>query len=653
MYSCANRDQKSMKHQSFLCLAFLIGSCLSSFSQISYSANDFDHVFPYNGYFMYGTNPGYYGGTWDDKSLADIAAGNPLKNVKGVGAKTFRPSLPEDFLESWTYDIRISEFTHYATLGVADNTVFLGGPSAAHKDNNKYGGCANESSLFKNMYEPIWDGGANGTPVNENNFYALYVYKTVTRYKSFVKFWEIINEPDYDGGGNGWRPKGQPGNWWDNNPSPCELPNMNAPVFHYIRLLRISYEVIKSIDPTAYIATGGLGYTSFLDAILRNTDNPADGSVSSAHPLKGGAYFDVLSFHSYPMFNLSFWDDAIGGRVYKRHSDAAATEYVKLKQDLDAVLASRGYNGTAYPKKQFICTENNIPKKPFGDMIGSDDAQVNYMLKTLVESQKYDIKQYYTFVLGDAKTLAEATNAFHTMGLYQKLENNGPRLSGVYRQQYNNEGIAFRTCSELLRQSRYDAVKTAAMNLPATVGGAAFRDVNGAYTYVLWAKTITDLTEISAATYSFPAAMNVAPLLHKREWNYTEMNLTTTIPSLNVALTGTPVFLSEQFQLVPLPEKPPPSKEEEAVRELALALYPNPVSTTASLRFSLRKATEVRVTIHASDGKLIAVAIPGRSFAKGTHIVPLAITQQLASGVYYCRFEADIMRVMTKLVIAR
>ena len=65
--------------------------------------------------------------------------------------------------------------------------------------------------LFQNMYTPVWDGGANGTPVNDNNYFALYVYKTVMQYKQYTKFWEIINEPDFDGGAFGWRLPGDRG----------------------------------------------------------------------------------------------------------------------------------------------------------------------------------------------------------------------------------------------------------------------------------------------------------------------------------------------------------------------------------------------------------------------------------------------------------
>lgn len=619
-------------------------------SQINYTANDFSHAPSYNGYFYYGTNGGWYGSSWDDKTLADIAAGNSSKGVKGAGSKTFRPPLPEQFLEGWGYDVRLNEFQYYASLGVKDNTIFLQTPSPAHQDNNYYAGCSQRSMMFANMYEPIWDGGANGTPVNDNNYYALYVYKTVTRYKAWAKFWEIMNEPDIDYGGVGYLNRGEPGNWFDNDPSPCDLGNMRAPIFHYIRMLRISYEVIKSIDPTAQVATGGLGYVSFLDAILRHTDNPVDGSVTAEYPLNGGAYFDVLSFHSYPMFNLATWSNAVGGFVFNRHSDAAINEYVSLKTNFNALLESYGYNGTTHPRKIFICTENNIPRKRIADYIGSDEAQTNYVIKALTESQRIDVRQYYIFMLGDDHTEAAATGYFETMGLYKNLTDIGPNFNGgAYNQQYSNGGIAYKTTSDILMYHRYNAARTAQMNLPANIGGSAFTDSIGNNVYVLWAKTTSDLSEAAAAVYGFPAAMNVSPLMNRFEWNYSMTNASTTIPAITIALTGTPIFLTENF--LPLPVDDPADRPGNVENAFAVSLYPNPAQESSALRFTLQSPAPVTVKILNAHGQWLSNVVSARSFGSGTHIMDLPGIKKLAAGVYYCSFETDKIRIIRKLLV--
>jgi hypothetical protein len=639
----------TMKKHFGICAAFILCVQFYSYSQINYTANDFSHAPSYNAYFYYGTNGGWYGSSWDDKSLADIAAGNTSKNVKGAGSKTFRPPLPEDFLESWGYDIRLSEFAHYASLGVKDNTVILQTPTAAHRDLNSYGSCG-QSMMFRNMYEPIWDGGANGTPVNDNNYYALYVYKTVSRYKNYVKFWEIMNEPDFDGSGNGYKERGAAGNWYDNDPNPCDLSNMRAPVYQYVRMLRISYEVIKSIDPTAFVATGGLGYVSFADAILRHTDNPTDGSVTAEYPLKGGAYFDVLSFHSYPMFNLATWSNVISGFVYSRHSDAAVQQYVNLKNSFSDQLESYGYDGSTYPRKLFICTENNIPRKSVFNYIGSEEAQKNYVIKALVEIQRIDVRQYYIFMLGDDKDVADATGYFETMGLYKNLTGIGPLANGgAYNQQYSSGGISYKTTSDLLMYHRFNAARTAQMNLPANIGGAAFTDSIGNNVYVLWAKTTTDLTELAAAVYSFPPEMNVTPMMNKYEWDYSVTNSTSSVPSINLVLTGTPIFLSES--LSPLPIGDPGPRPDNVENAFQVSLYPNPAETVSSLKFTLQSPAQVTVKILNSQGQWVSTVVSSRSFGSGSHILPLPGVQTMATGVYYCSFETDKIKIIRKLLI--
>jgi hypothetical protein len=629
-----------------------ICSFSTTFSQINFTANDFGQVPPYNGFFMYGTNMGYYGPSWDNHTLANIAAGNPALNVPGVGSKSFRIPLPEEFVEYWGYDVAIGQYNYYSTLGIKDNTLFLNDPAPWHQDPSFYNGCNVQSVIWSNLYTPIWDGGANGTPVNENNYYALYVYKIVTRYKNWNKFYEILNEPDYDLSGNAWKNRGEAGNWWDNNPNPCHLYNMRAPIFHYIRMLRISYEVIKSVDPTAYITVGGLGYPSFLDAILRNTDNPNGGAVTAEYPLKGGAYFDVLSFHNYPMYGLSYWDNSIPGFAYKRHSDAAVEKFIELKTSMQTVLATHGYNNTSFPQKHFICTENNIPSKEIDGYIGSEEAEKNYVMKALVESQRNDIRQFYLFTLGDAKHDYEAATGYELMGLYKKLEGRGPLSNnGNYGQQYKDAGIGFRTTSEQLLNYRFDNARTAAMALPATIGGAAFRNDAGKYRYVLWAKTTVDRSENASATYSFPASSGFPLLLYKRDWNHSVTGITASIQSTGIALSGSPIFLEDNLQIVPLRE--PDSVRREAEKKLSLIVYPNPASKNASLRFTLTSPTKVRIDILDVQGKLVKQLPVSSQLSSGTHTIPLTGIESLPSGVYYCRFETDIIQLLRKITIVR
>lgn len=643
-----------------MCAIALICNAATLKAQVSYTAND--TVPSYNGNFYYGVNGGW-AWTWDSKTIADIAAGNPIKNIEGIHSRSFRTLLRSSDIAwyGYHYDMFVPEYEYYKDLGMRDYTAMIESPAPAERDsiffddNNQIvttNACGQASYMFKNMYTPIWDGGLNGTPYNDTNYYAKFVYETAIVYKDYVKFWEVVNEPDFDISQQAWMPRGMAGNWWENVPRPCSLRNLWAPIYYYIRMLRIAYEVIKTVDPTAYVGPGGLGYTSFADNLCRFTDNPADGSVTPDYPLPATAYMDMLSFHSYPQYAMGAWSNAANGFVYERNSDRGALEFVKLRYEFDSILAHYGYDGVQYPKKVFICTETNIPSKAFGVYLGSHEAQTNYLIKVLVESQKHEVRQTYPFVMGDGQTVANATDGFELMGLYECLTDNGPISGGTgYNQVMKNSGIGFKTTSTLLLNAGYNAAKTAAMNLPANIGGAAFQDSIGGYTYVLWAKATLDNSEAATANYTFPASMNPAPELEKRLWNWSRTALTETIQSTNVALTGTPIFLSEHFTILPVKDKPA-VQPVDVNNDFFVNIYPNPANTTASIAFNLKSTTKVNISIFNAEGQLMATPVINQSYTGGNHVVALPV-QKLVSGVYYCRFETEKSKQMKKLVIAK
>lgn len=478
--------------------------------------------------FEYGVNPGYYGNGWTDKDVADAS-------IK-AGSFSFRASLPGYFVEQWGYGIRVSEFNYYTqTLGMKGITVFVGEPSDNQVDKTVYPPETAHSLIFKDIYLPVWDNGENGTPVNEQNIFATYVYNLVLNYGSNVQYWEIINEPDYTPFWDNAN-RSLPNNWYDNPPSPAEMVNLKAPIFYYIRMLRIAYEVIKKVTPNAYITPGGLGYPAFLDALLRYTDNPDGGKVTSEYPLKGGAYFDALSYHSYPSVNLSVWDNAIGGRRWFRHSDGAADAMIDLKNSFYDVLKKYGYDGTTYPAKPCILTEFNIPRKPFGNIYGGEEAQRNFDIKAYVYAQKNGIGQAYLFTTAESKPLDQATVYHQAMGLYETFTRD---KKGA--EKFTQAGKAVKTTSQLLRGWTYDKARSDALGLPAKIGGAAFKK-GDQYRYVLWAKTTTDLSETAQATYSFPAPLNIAAL-RRYEWDYAvQASSKSDVGAQNISLTGTPSF---------------------------------------------------------------------------------------------------------------
>ena len=173
----------------------------------------------YNDYFLYGSNMQWLNSNWRDEDIADILIGNESRNWKGVGANSLRAALYEDYVETYGYDFRINTFKYYTRIGAKNNVLFIGDrPSAKHREKKRHVSGA-PSSMFENMYEPIWK--EDGTSVNENNYYAIYVYKLAVRFKDYVKFWEVKNEPDFTYSANcGNAGPGEKCNWWDNDPMP-------------------------------------------------------------------------------------------------------------------------------------------------------------------------------------------------------------------------------------------------------------------------------------------------------------------------------------------------------------------------------------------------------------------------------------------------
>lgn len=615
-----------MKKTPTLIVLLLTLYSLSSWAQINYTANE--RVRPYTEDFGYGANMGYYT-PWKDEQLAEIAMGLPDKGFFGAGVNTLRPALFAHFLEYYGYDIRVPTFQYYQDLGYRNNVVFIGYPDEAHRETKEH--CPGyRSEMFANMYTDIWDDGANGTPVNDENYYALYLYKMVTRYKDFVKVWEIWNEPDFDYSGKAWKPKTIPDNWWEANPDPCDYA-IRAPVFDYIRMLRISWEVIKTLSPESYVAVGGLGFPSFMDAVLRNTDNPDDGKTSPKFPLRGGAYFDLMSFHSYPHIDGSLreWSDETGGFVYQRHSDAAVAGMLDRKNQFKEVLHRYGYDGSTYPEKIYIITECNLPRKAFSDFIGSEEAQYNFIIKALVASQKNAIEQFHIYHMGELNHYDKAKNEYDLMGLFQKLENTPP-----YQQVINKVGIAYKTTSDLLYTYAYDSIKTKQLNLPPTTDGAAFSNKEGTTRYVLWAKTTDDQSENASASYEFPKGI-ATKKLRIHAWDYSTTQASTSLSGRAIPLTGTPIILAEE-------------KQQEVTVQTSFKCTPSTFTDSFKVLVNLSQKSKVNLSLWNYAGQKIHSFAENEQWNAGSK--EFVFDQPLKNGLYICRLETENKTLIQRMV---
>lgn len=110
---------------------------------------------------------------------------------------------------------------------------------------------------------PEWASNANNTISPPQNYedWERFVRKVVTHYKGQINHWEIWNEPDIQ-------------KFWKGTPE------------EYINLQKISYEIIKEVDPSIKVLSAGLDGNGekYLDKLL---------------DLNLASYCDIIAFHPY------------------------------------------------------------------------------------------------------------------------------------------------------------------------------------------------------------------------------------------------------------------------------------------------------------------------------------------------------------------
>ncbi|MEL6924576.1 MAG: PKD domain-containing protein, partial [Bacteroidota bacterium] len=243
----------------------------------------------------------------------------------------------------------------------------------------------------------------------------------------------------------------------------------------------------------------------------------------------------------------SYYDTDIGDFIYKRHSDAAVSSIANNKNTFQQVLSQYGYDGSTYPLKDWMIAAINIPRRSFNNYIGSDEAQRNFIVKAYVSAMQEGISQMAVEALAEAKPVANASSENDVMGLYASIANQSNAEIEL-----TPEGVAFKTTSHLLYGSEYDATRTAALNLPEGVKGAAFKNSTGTYIYVLWAATTTDQAEEASASYTFPASFGESELI-LRAWDYSSTGIDSMVQADAIELSATPVFLLTDEDLLQTP----------------------------------------------------------------------------------------------------
>ena len=378
--------------------------------------------------------------------------------------------------------------------------------------------------------------------------------------------------------------------------------------------------MIKSVDKEALVAVGGLGWPSYLDAICRYTDEPFEGKEDPAkYPFKGGAYFDCMSFHAYPHLDnsLKIWDEETGEFQYTRHSDAAVNGVWQLKNKFGAVLHKYGYDNEIYPEKYWICTEFNIPRRSFEGQIGSESAQVNFLIKTLITAQLNDMRQMHVYSIADENHENKPDNPFAYMGLFQNLEN-----VALDDARPNAIAWALKTTENLLQNTTYNTAQSKRLNLPTNVRGAAFRNALGQFTYVLWAVTNQDQDESVEVNYAFPPEFTLK-YVDAKPWHYSQSGTHYLMNAKQLRLTGSPLFLTETLVKNDYSKAP--------------KIIPNPiVADRAVFEFWMLEEARATVEIFDSAGHLVTKVMEDERLIIGPQALTLDLSA-LPSGTYFIR----------------
>ncbi|WP_437607031.1 hypothetical protein WMF20_39995 [Sorangium sp. So ce834] len=367
----------------------------------------------------------------------------------------------------------------------------------------------NEHYIPKSLYEPIF--AADGT-VNPNNAWASYVYRTVDTYKTWIHVWHAWNEPDWVAD---WRVTQT---WATEPPKAADLPRFNGSIFDYIRMLRVTKEAARKADPSAQIATGGIGYPAFLSAILRYTDNPEGGAITPSYPEKGGAYIDVVDFHYYPIFS-------------PKSSDASVDDLLASKDAFAAALAEAGVQVEGWN-----VSESGAPLAPTPEYpeVGSPEYARNYLIKVMTLAQAHGIGGVDWFILSNGEEGSD--DVFGHMGLY----NDVGALTSVDQATKTDLGKAYTTLNEVLFGASYDDGATKELALPRDARGVVF-EKGGKRRIALWAATPSDTEDASA---NVELATSSGFDVHA--WDGAQTSADARDGKVTLALSGSPVLLVER-----------------------------------------------------------------------------------------------------------
>ena len=387
----------------------------------------------------------------------------------------------------------------------------------------------NSDFIFSNgnLYKPIWEDEENSI-INKDNYWAKFVYNIINTYKKYVKIWEVWENIDLT-------LKNDPQNWMVFPPNSSDLEKWKWSIFEYIRLLRITYDIAKKLDPECWISVGGIKYYEFLDALLRYTDNPINGTITNDFPTFGGAYFDCISYNKEDWAKIR---DLESNQIYNNNgSDSLAMKLLISKKNHHYIIKKYGF-GDKYPDKIFIINKVDLStsKKEFPDI---ELLRRNFIIKLSLLSLEYNIKQIHSYTL---RSPDDNKGDYSIINIENITDNiNHLKNSSKGRIILNKINIGkFKFDKKKTNQFRKKLPKNLSQNLSGIVLKRHFpRENNEKYyfKYIYSAWIYCDNNEISGSV-SLTLNIPFNPLMI--DWEGNENNITN---ETSITISSTPIFL--------------------------------------------------------------------------------------------------------------
>ena len=151
-------------------------------------------------------------------------------------------------------------------------------------------------------------------------------------------------------------------------------------------------------------------------------------------------------------------------------------------------------------------------------------------------------------------------------------------------------------------------------------------------TYVLWAKTTKDESELISTTYTFPKVLKFGKF-DRMEWDYSKTKQVKKVDALYLQLNGSPSFFR--------------ATNSNTITATTLRPY---IRINSSEEFSLLLPIKGRVTVKLIDNKGTTVKrlLINKDLAAGTYKFPLSNKQ---SGVYFIQTAVNEQITVQKVVL--